>query len=1076
MRLQAMKKNVVIRASAGSGKTYQLTNRLLALLVADVPPETILATTFSRKAAAEILDRLLSRLAEAAVDPEKCRELTDALGREITPQRCLELLDRLIRSFHVLHVRTLDSFFVRAAQALSFELGLWPDWQIDEGQVAQELVTLTLAELLRDRDRVQGWIRLLFKGQAVRSITRQLRDLIEQYYEKIFLDAKPHAWKMLPKQPQLSQKELAKCLKKLRAFLTADLKSALANAIETDIERVEFGDWQQFLSRGIAAKVAAGETLYKRTEIPHEIVRAYEPLIRHAKAVLANRVVEQTQATYELLAEFDERYQTALRERGALRFGDVARLLRDYLHASPELGRAQWEERLGWQIRHLLLDEFQDTSSVQWAVVAPFAHEVCRSESGSFFCVGDVKQSIYGWRGSEPGIFARIEQELPHLCVESLDTSWRSSPVIIDVVNAVFSSLPNNRVFTTADGNFWTAAARQWAQRFQPHRTARTDYPGYCCVIVRAKTPTTEDPVDSGEESFPSAEAGDSLLVDWVGEVYNAPSQPTIGILVRKNETIERIVPRLRAQGFQVSQEGRNPVTSAVSVQLILNLLRIADHPGDTAAAFRVGYSPLARGIGWEQFPCWDSEERNSKARELSQLLRRRILEVGYGPVIREFAETLSGATPEEEHLWLEKLVELAYLYGDEATLRTRDFLGWLDHQEIADPQVARIRVMTIHGAKGLQFDAVFLPDLDAQIGRRQGDLVYTRPAPGEPIDWVCRGLNQDLLKAGVFDEEVAGRYDAFRQRCIEEDLSVLYVAMTRAVYALYVFVAPVGGRASPPRTLAGIIWNGLGTEPPQNHGEIIFETGTRKWWEGLAAARDTATSPPHPVRRPALARRSGPVRRSVIWKTPHEMEGARSSAEALLRLEPRQALTEGSLIHAWFSQVRWLDQDGFPSPDRLQAVATQFPELLSSWDRLRQRFLTLLATPVISRVLSLIEYRQPAAGSALLPAQNTSGLAAPNWKLFLEQPFVVPLGDTYCRGQFDRVVVLYDGSQPVAADIIDFKTDKISAEEVPGRAAFYHEQLELYRGAAAEWLHIPPGQVSARLLFVEPGVVHRVG
>lgn len=1075
MLRQTSKKNIVIRASAGSGKTYQLTNRLLALLFEGVPPETILATTFSRKAAAEILDRLLIRLAEAAVDLGKCQTLGDAVGREITPEQCQRLLQDLIHSFHLLHVRTLDSFFVRAAQVLSFELGLWPDWQIDEGQAAQELVRLTLAELLRDQHTVRQWIHLLFKGQAVRSITKQLRDLIEQYYEKIFLDASPEAWKALPKQPQLSQRELTKCLKKLKAFLTADLKSALAKAIETDIERVESGDWQQFLSRGIAAKVAAGETVYKRTEIPHEVVRAYEPLVAHARAILANRVVEQTQATYELLAEFDRRYQNALRSSGALRFSDITRLLRDYLRAFEEPGRIRWEERLDWHIRHLLLDEFQDTSSVQWAVLAPFAHEVCESESGSFFCVGDVKQSIYGWRGSEPGIFARIEQELPELAVESLETSYRSSPVIIEVVNAVFSSLATNPVFTAGDGVFWAEAARQWSQQFQPHRTVHADYPGYCCVIVREKSREGEDSVDAGEDSEMIAEPKDSLLVEWVGEVYHAPSQPTIGILVRKNETIEHIVPQLRAAGFPVSQEGRNPVTSAMSVQLILNLLRIADHPGDTAAAFRVGHSPLAQGIGWQQFATWNDEERNSRARELSQVLRRRILDVGYGPVIREFADALSAYTPEEEHLWLEKLVELAYLYDGQATLRTQDFLHWLDYQEIADPQAARIRVMTIHGAKGLQFDAVFLPDLDAQIGRRQGDLVYTRPAPGEPIDWICRGLSQDLLKAGVFDRDVVRRYEPFRQRCIEEDLSVLYVAITRAIYALYIFVAPVRKSLSTPRTLASVVWNGLATDQPQNHGDIIFEKGTRKWWQRLPARQVTASSSSQSPKRPALLGQIALVRRSALWKTPHEMEGLQASADALLRLEPTAALTEGRLIHDWFSHVGWLDEDGVPSPDQLQEVLNRFPELAPSWSELYRRFQLLLESPVVKRILSLAEYRQPSASASLVPAQDVSHVAAPSWKLFLEQPFVVLLKDGYCRGQFDRVVVLYDGPQPVAADIIDFKTDKISAEDVPTRAAFYHSQLELYRDAAAEWLHIPPGQVSARLLFVEPGVLHRV-
>lgn len=1072
-------KNVIIRASAGSGKTYQLTNRLLALLFAGTPIESILATTFSRKAAGEILDRLMSRLAKAAQDSQQCEELSKATGVSVTPQECLAMLRKIIKYFHHVQIRTLDSFFVRAAQALNFELGLWPDWQIDEGAETERTNRIILAEILHQRDRVRQWMQFLFKGQAVRTITTQLRDIIAAYYENVFLEAEPTAWQAVPKRPTLSSSELTNVLAQLRKLSGRDYSTSLLDALKADLERASSENWEEFLKRGIAAKVAVGENRYKRVEIPPELKIAYQPLVDHAKAVIVNRLVEQTLATYELLHEFHQHYTAAIRERGILRFSDVARLLRDYVQTTGSAGLSLWQRRLGWRIRHLLLDEFQDTSTVQWAVLAPFAEEICRSQDGSFFCVGDVKQSIYGWRGSEPEIFARIESELPEVDVQNLDITWRSSPVIVDVVNDVFSTLTENPVITRGDNlPFWRRAAETWVSRFSTHHTMRVEYPGYCCVVVRQKAGQSEEDQTNDED----VTLEDPILVKWIEEVYQASSKPTIGVLVRKNAAIDPIVAALRGAGFEVSQEGRNPVTTAVSVQLVLNVLRIADHPGDTAAAFRLGHSPLASLLGWDEFPRWDKPTRLERSVETSRRLRERLLDEGYGKVIREFADAISEHTPREEHLWLEKLVELAHAYDEQRTLRADDFIKWLEHQQVADPQLTRIRVMTIHGAKGLQFDAVFLPDLDEPVGRRTGQLVYTRPAPGKTIDWVFRGLNQELIKAKVFESDLVERYYAFQQRCVEEDFSLLYVAMTRAIHGLYIFVSPAGsGRSGPPKTLASIVWNGLRTDPPQTPGDILFEHGQRDWFKRCPS--NVSPPPAEQETSPVLSHmrtRLGRLRRSSPWRTPHELEGTGVSADVVLRFQPVQSLARGSVWHMWFSRIRWLDQQGVPPPEELRKTLAPYPELSQTFETLYGEFLEMLSRPQVKRALSLAEYQAvPLPANNLsannLPAQAAGELPHPRWEVFLEQPFVVDVSGTFCRGQFDRIVVLFDGDQPIAADVIDFKTDDITTDQREARVEFYRPQLIMYREAAARWLHVPEERVSARLVFTQLGEVIRV-
>jgi ATP-dependent helicase/nuclease subunit A len=119
--------HVMIRASAGTGKTYQLSNRYLGLVASGVPPEAILASTFTRKAAGEILDRVLVRLADAALNEVACRDLADALGdMSLKPARALDVLAHLVKQLHRLRISTLDSVFAQMATSFSLELGLPP--------------------------------------------------------------------------------------------------------------------------------------------------------------------------------------------------------------------------------------------------------------------------------------------------------------------------------------------------------------------------------------------------------------------------------------------------------------------------------------------------------------------------------------------------------------------------------------------------------------------------------------------------------------------------------------------------------------------------------------------------------------------------------------------------------------------------------------------------------------------------------------------------------------------------------------------------------------------------------------
>ena len=412
--------HVLISASAGTGKTFQLSNRYIGLLHSGVTPDQILATTFTRKAAGEILDRVIVRLAEAALDADQRQKLAEQLAiASLTQSRCYELLGQLLRQLHRLRVSTLDAFFAQLAGSFSLELGLPTGWRIIEELHEKYLRTEAIERTLQGDSThdVQRLLHLMAKGTAQRSVSEMVRETVNQLYN-LYMETDAAAWQQIPQPKLLSSERLASLIQELRdAALPVDKN--FAKARDKDLAAAETGDWESFIGTGLAAKVLAGETTYYRKTIPAEVVRLYEQLLNQARGVLLQQMAGQTQATYELLDKFHVIYAQLKQQSGALRFEDITRALA----ASDRLGSIDGQHfRLDTPIAHLLLDEFQDTSLTQWRVLRPFAQFVTATDDAragaaaggrsSFFCVGDVKQAIYAWRGGKSEIFEALADDL----------------------------------------------------------------------------------------------------------------------------------------------------------------------------------------------------------------------------------------------------------------------------------------------------------------------------------------------------------------------------------------------------------------------------------------------------------------------------------------------------------------------------------------------------------------------------------------------------------------------------------------------------------------------------------------
>jgi ATP-dependent helicase/nuclease subunit A len=747
--------NRLISASAGSGKTHALTTEYLRLLCAGQPAEAVLAATFTRKAAGEIFDRLLSRLASACLQDAARADLADALGTaDLTQLECQTLLLSLCAGLGRLSVGTLDGFFGRLCAVSGLGTGLTNSKNPRCVALRRDALRAMLGQL--PDDEVEGLLDALNQQTAGSAVISKFETLVMELSESL-ADAPLEAWDALQVPPPPAQTEIDASLETLRAEQGSIKDKNWQKAIANDIQQAENGHWEEFISKGIASKCLAGETEYYRKPISESLKSAYGILIGVARSELLGKLRQRTHAVRDVLAVFAQEDRRLRRAEGLTLFSEAPGLLLPHLGDLTEISR-----RIDTSLDHLLLDEFQDTSDAQWAVLRRFARRA--SDTGTVFVVGDVKQAIYGWRGGRAEIFERINTELEDMARESRHISFRSSPVILETVNQVFGALSQ-----TPTLNEYGAARDRWSAHFLPH-TAHHDRHGQ---VTLQETPADMDHGDWCAERICAA-------------IAELPAEATVGVLVRRNATGTQMADHLRSLGVEVSSEGAGSVTDDPAVELILSALTLADDPRHTAAAFHVAHSPLARPLCLSP----DLHTQPAESALVSQSLRRALLVKGYAGMLADWAAILAPYGTERTARRLEQLVDFAAEMDSLPSMRPCEFVQAARAHTAENPGAARVRVMTINRAKGLEFDAVFLPELDwSAFG--QSPLCLTRRAePQAPhsIAAIYRYPKENIRR---LDSALEAAYRAKQDEEVTGMLCLLYVALTRARYTLHLYLEP---------------------------------------------------------------------------------------------------------------------------------------------------------------------------------------------------------------------------------------------------------------------------------------------
>jgi len=1068
--LQSLK---LVRASAGTGKTYALTGHYLALLKAGHDPETILATTFTRKAAGEIFGRVLTRLAEEAdTDPGSRKRLVDLCGR-----------------LHRVSISTLDSFFQRMGGGFKLELDLPPEPTVvdERSPMALELRQQAVADLVRegvaDDSAFSTLLDLLGRLNNGRD-KRSLRDAIDgivSSHADVYREARDAGvWDRVVVPGHPSDAKIAQAVKVI-AGMEEELPRGKSGkkAINAHWQKswtatqklVPMGDWDAVLSLGLVGKMVLSEEKFSQKEITAEWQIAYAPILAKLKSVLLERISLQTKATFELMKQFDARYDALRRERGVLLYSDVPERLRGLIEtrgSAEEQAAAQdlmreIQYRLDAQVTHLLLDEFQDTSTGQWRVLQEFAQEITSEENRSLFVVGDTKQAIYGWRGGRAELFDAVFEMMadatPEAAVgsaengtkmpfeQSLDHSYRSSPVIMKAVSEFFSVVDKQPAWDTDPAD--RAAALRFREMFETHQASEKtqDLRGYFSIESSKKdekggdSNRSED--DNGEDDTGGgavAEDGTDddceitrdhldFVADRVQEIHQAAPHAEIGVIMSTNKGVHRVLLALRALDLPASGEGGYSLAGQPAVSYLLAALCLADNPGDSAARVQVTRGPLGTmfGLGTDV----PGEDLAKNAAIFAQLTRARLVDEGFAGVVADWSQQLRTHVKAAEAEVLGRFATLARDYDTQYparhTLRPRMFVEYVEATRVEQVTSAPIRVMTVHKSKGLEFDAVVLPELDKTLSIK-GDVLTEREHPLGPVTGVWRWPGEAVR---AFDQRIAAAYAAERTRRQTENLCALYVAMTRAKRALYLFVEPPPSKwpKEPKARHALALRECFGVGGGESHAE-----GDPGWHLGLTPR----PAPTTPAARKQLnfPRDAEPTRmRPTVSPSSAEVRGGTVRGAALLSRQPSWGQRYGTRVHEALCEIEYLDN---------------FDE-----DGASEELVKAFGHDVVREAFTRRFEREDAP-----------------WR---ERRFVVPRGGRWLRGSFDRVVVGRNAAGDYeAAHLIDFKTDSLKAGDTTAleqKIDNYQGQMDAYREALSILLTLPASAITAELLFVGPGI-----
>ncbi|MFI3242926.1 MAG: UvrD-helicase domain-containing protein [Akkermansia sp.] len=789
-------------------------------------------------------------------------------------------------------------------------------------------------------------------------------------------------------------------------------------------------------------------------------------MVSSHRAINWQRLLQRTRAIQELLKQFEAVYQREVRQSGLYNFSDIERVLQGRVdEASFQL----IQERLDAHLEHWLLDEFQDTSNKQYHILQDLLFNRAQSdENGSVFMVGDAKQSIYQFRGGDPKIFINTRSELFGLDTEGqqnsieqpLNVSYRSAQEVLDLSNLVFGEhFEDNAQYAHAQSiDMWNSLD------YQEHKANNTKLVG-CADIWEYGLAETTSKNEEGVEDF--AMSKDEALYRSMATMLtdkrpmDASNIPSCAILVSTKNEGKKIHDALKKLQEEEEYPFEGPVVlcddrsvgqdSPLGIAL-MHLFRWLNSPGDQKSLAMLKLSPI-----WQRVQemsqgqdCWLQLRSILEAGGFSHLLQELMREEfdEYGDPIDE-PIICNDFIRQRWKTWLDNAASF-----DQSS---HSISEWLMHMEKLmireEPQGNAVRIMTIHKAKGLEFDMVLLPfpsrnRVMAEYHKQKlftrksndGHVLCTTLPPRRQLVYATPSFEDEMVIPQLANEEFAG-------------YCKLYVAMTRAKQACHILIPYKNKKASEPsgESLTSLLRttienstkfqceedasNYITTEDGIKIARCNLRIGTADWYQAKANRDESPSSFPWEDRHGFP--KGNYHFRSLPRSTPSSIDKDRrhdDTEPAPLTMRPLQQHTGaqfGTLVHEMLQDVTWLD------------------EALPAWTHSDPRA-TSTAQGALNSPAWAPYFTRPDGDCLLYREQNIEALMDGRW----------------VSGQIDRMVVHYAAGRDkpaTSAHIMDFKTDaNLSAAE--GKA-HYRAQMQAYRSMVALAFDLAPEQVQVTLL-----------
>jgi ATP-dependent helicase/nuclease subunit A len=1100
-----------VSANAGSGKTQVLVHRVIRLLLDGTLPERILCITFTNAAAAEMSKRLFRDLGEwIAVDDaallEKIGALTGEKRDSISVPRARRLFASALDAPGGLKIQTIHAFCERLLQRFPIEAGVVPGFGVLSEQSAAELLSaagrLVLTGEVSDAEAES--IRTVVRYAGAQAFDELLKELLKRPdLARQFADAESRrraleaVLRLSPGTTLQSIAELAvagmdrpayaraaaaldklgnsagKLARLIRAAITG-LSPDRAFAALRSMCLTKEGELRQNFPPVRLARADRAAALFLRSELDRLL-----PLFERYRAAA---VLEASTALLHLGAKIIGNYERAKRALGSYDYDDLIFKSRG-LFASPA-HRGWILYKLDAGIDHILIDEAQDTSPEQWQIIQNltedfFAGAGARGETvRTVFAVGDEKQSIFSFQGADPrffqamrGYFARRIREAGSTLEQvPLTVSFRSTQTVLEAVDAVFTNEVHEPTRLGAAGlvEIWPLEEGRNPPERQPWRApidfGLTDEPRRCLARRIART------IRGWIE-------GKEMLVS-----RGRPIEPSdILILVRNRTTLmDELVRALKLEGLPVAGADRLELTTHIAVMDLIALGHFACLPQDDQMLACVLKSPLverddgrmiddddlfdlAHGRGtstlWQRLEEAVAGGKPYRAAHAKLVAWHR--DAGWKPPYEFFSAVLNehegfarmtarlGAEAAEP---LGEFLSRCLDYDQEYAPSLTGFLTWISAQGAVikrdmDLGSGEIRVMTVHGAKGLESNIVILPDTCSVPERGLHPKIFF---PRLEIDGRTLEVPLWRVRLDRDPELITALRDEYQERQLDEHDRLLYVAMTRAADRLYVC-------GSSSKVLNDRCWYRRidGALRAKNLGHVLNDDDGRSIWRhahpqrGEAREQRASSQSPAPLNEalPLWAKTSAPVEApSLPWLAPSRASEAlalgRRAAEEMrspLAQAPGARYRRGAIIHRLLQSLPALPAELRDRRAKSYLAFKGHGLTADEQDEIAATVMRLINDHAFGAVFA----EGSIAEAPIIARVNIAGA-------------IIPVS-----GLIDRLVI---GPEQVL--ILDFKSNRPPPATIDTVDPSYARQLALYRRAMLELF--PGRAVRAALLWTE--------